>query len=414
MFSQYTGQSSGSNTSGVDSTLLSMLRQLKDKFSATKTEVSRWTVIQDDLLLKVRQFLDCISNSTVVQKLMAQSQTANVEVREIAKGIAMLSRQATQRLKKDREGVDRTRFHMIDFQAMTGDLTNLLSLYESSLASSQKAVGTGEEANGLTEQISGTKSAASRSKKSLASLADGFATLWKAYKNGSNGPPSPTSATPPLQSSVSPQKPQAQLEEEQVEGFAAENYKPPDIKSGKSKIEDGDVRINSRYGWTAMGTDSEGATLTLRLPIIRDISSIQIQNGIFRKVQTAPAAKPSVSPPPAAVTPGAFIPPVQLPCGLALAACNGSTEQTAQALADLIDWSTLLKKNPPEKFLKRPPVRFLFDLIKYIGEIVTVQTSGKFKFLPDSLLQADWETVSATKQSKIDFMQEVATLIILD
>ena len=73
----------------------------------------------------------------------------------------------------------------------------------------------------------------------------------------------------------------------------------------------------------------------------------------------------------------------------------------------MLDWSTLLKKNPPEKFLKRPPVRFLFDLVKYVGEIVMTMTAGKSKFLPESLLQADWEVVSATKQSKIDFMQEV-------
>jgi hypothetical protein len=73
----------------------------------------------------------------------------------------------------------------------------------------------------------------------------------------------------------------------------------------------------------------------------------------------------------------------------------------------VLDWSALLKKNPPEKFLKRPPVRFLFDLVKYIGEVVLMQTTAQAKFLPDKLIQADWDAVSASKQSKIDFMQEV-------
>lgn len=386
-----------------------MLRQLKDKFSATNTEVVRWTTIQDNLLLKLKQFLNCMSDSAVVQQLMIQSQSENFDIREIAKGFAMLSRQAAQRLSKDREAVDRTRFQLIDFQAMNSDLKTLLSIYDQSLSSSPSSIG-GDGSKGLLEQITATQTSVQSSKKSLVSLTDEFTKLLKVYNGGSSGiaPPgtsSPTSGTPPLLHSSSPQRPTAQ-EEESVEGLVAENYKPPETKKGVSKSENGDVRVNSRYGWTRTSSDAEGASLTLCLPIVRDVSAVQIQSGVYRALQTTVvvAAPPSASSGPPAST---SVVPVPLPCGLTMASCSGSTEQTALAFADVLDWSTLLKKNPPEKFLKRPPVRFLFDLVKYVGEIVMTQTAGKSKFLPESLVQADWEAVSATKQSKIDFMQEV-------
>ena len=388
-----------------------MLRQLKDKFSATNTEVVRWTTIQDNLLLKLKQFLNCMSDSSVVQQLMIQSQSENFDIREIAKGFAMLSRQAAQRLSKDREAVDRTRFQLIDFQAMNSDLKTLLSVYDKSLSSSPSTIG-GEGSGGLLEQITATQSSAQNSKKSLVSLTEEFTKMLKVYNGGiggvaSTGVSSPTSGTPPLLHSSSPQRPTAQ-EEESVEGLVAENYKPPETRKGGSKSENSDVRINSLYGWTRTSSDGDGASLTLCLPIVRDVSAVQIQSGVFRALQSTVVAAqlPASSAPPA----GTSIVPVPLPCGLTMASCSGSTEQTALALADVLDWSTLLKKNPPEKFLKRPPVRFLFDLVKYVGEIMMTQTAGKSKFLPESLVQADWEAVSATKQSKIDFMQEVCVI----
>ena len=387
-----------------------MLRQLKDKFSATNAEVVRWTTIQDNLLLKLKQFLNCMSESAIVQQLMVQSQSENLDIREIAKGFAMLSRQAAQRLSKDREAVDRTRFQLIDFQAMNGDLKTLLSIYDKSLSSSLAVIGGDGSSGGLLEQITSTQTSVQNSKKSLVSLTEEFTKMWKIHDGANSGiaptrASSPTSGTPPLLHSSSPQQRSTAQDEESVEGLVAENYKPPETKKGSSKSENGDVRINSRYGWTRTSSDADGATLTLCLPIVRDVSAVQVQSGMFRALQsTVVAAQPPVNSVPPAST---AIVPVPLPCGLTMASCCGSTEQTALALADVLDWSTLLKKNPPEKFLKRPPVRFLFDLVKYVGEIVMMMTAGKSKFLPESLLQADWEVVSATKQSKIDFMQEV-------
>ena len=81
----------------------------------------------------------------------------------------------------------------------------------------------------------------------------------------------------------------------------------------------------------------------------------------------------------------------------------------------MISWTALLKKTPPEKFLNRPPVRFLFDLFQFCGlqsqgpglgsgsgSGVDVDTS---ELLPSTITKADWAVVSATKQTKIDFME---------
>ena len=68
----------------------------------------------------------------------------------------------------------------------------------------------------------------------------------------------------------------------------------------------------------------------------------------------------------------------KLACGIDINSCNGDVDSTAAALDEVISWEALLKKHQPQKHLKRPPVRFLFDLVKHIAERYT-------SFFPDSL-----------------------------
>lgn len=96
------------------------------------------------------------------------------------------------------------------------------------------------------------------------------------------------------------------------------------------------------------------------------------------------------------------LPSVELPCGISLASLEPRVELTSNALGDVIDWTILLKSSAPEKFLKRPPVRFLFDLIRYIGDT----NDG---FLDSTLAFADWATVGVDKASKILFMDNVSS-----
>ena len=91
---------------------------------------------------------------------------------------------------------------------------------------------------------------------------------------------------------------------------------------------------------------------------------------------------------------------VVLPWGVSLASIEPKFELTAIALADVFDWSDLIKSNQLEKFLKRPPVRFLFDLIRFVG-------GNNAGFLDEALSTADLAVVGADKASKIDFMEKV-------
>ncbi len=92
---------------------------------------------------------------------------------------------------------------------------------------------------------------------------------------------------------------------------------------------------------------------------------------------------------------------IKLPCGIGLSDCNGEVDSTISAVGDILDWGILLKKNPPDKFLKRPPVRFLFDLFKHIAD----QYPG---CLPSAIETADWNEVGVSKDSKTAFMDDVS------
>lgn len=100
----------------------------------------------------------------------------------------------------------------------------------------------------------------------------------------------------------------------------------------------------------------------------------------------SPSPSPSLSAP--ALSTAADI---TLECGVNLSNCKGEIDLTAQSLGQVIKWPLLLKKTPPEKFLERPPVRFLFDLFVFCA----VNSPALF---PSSILNADWAVVSASKQ----------------
>lgn len=91
---------------------------------------------------------------------------------------------------------------------------------------------------------------------------------------------------------------------------------------------------------------------------------------------------------------------IRLPCGMGLDDCDGSIEHTVEALSCLIEWEALIKKSAPDKFLKRPPVRFLFDLI-----LLAVEKGGLDVFKDRD--QMNWEVTSSSKTHKLAFMDTV-------
>lgn len=119
------------------------------------------------------------------------------------------------------------------------------------------------------------------------------------------------------------------------------------------------------------------------------------------------------------------LPTLQLPCGLSTsslvalyrqqldassalvpddAAMEAIAKDTAQAMGDLLDWTVLLKQHDPIKFLRRPPVRFLFDLFQHLANQYKCCVSQR---LPVLLTPADWADVAASRETKTAYMDGV-------
>ncbi len=98
---------------------------------------------------------------------------------------------------------------------------------------------------------------------------------------------------------------------------------------------------------------------------------------------------------------------------LTIETVSGNPIDTANALAQVMEWPKLLKKQDPQKFLKRPPVRFLFDLFLHLANI-SVRHNGDGNgtevtwvawLFPAIIRTTSWEVVSKDKSSKIEFMR---------
>ena len=85
--------------------------------------------------------------------------------------------------------------------------------------------------------------------------------------------------------------------------------------------------------------------------------------------------------------------------GIGIEGVSEDMVQTKEMLAEIINWPTLLKSTPPEKLLGRPPVRFLFDLIKLIR-----RTTGFGE--EEEWAAVEWASLKS-KGDKINFMDSV-------
>ena len=169
-------------------------------------------------------------------------------------------------------------------------------------------------------------------------------------------------------------------------------------KTAKSRIErssggDGvqNVAVNSDVCWAvgmkcALSCQKKGEQpfLMLKLKCSKYVTSIVLQGGIISDQNEGDNDVCTVN-------------NVQLPCGVTLSNCDGDVALTSASLGGVISWTALLKKTPPEKFLQRPPVRFLFDLFVHCA----VQYVRLF---PQTLRDAQWDLVGESKQAKLNFM----------
>jgi hypothetical protein len=141
------------------------------------------------------------------------------------------------------------------------------------------------------------------------------------------------------------------------------------------------------------GSDLPFIEITLPQPV--HLSAVTIQGGM------APEGMlPSSTPSSNGATSQSSQQKISLPCSLGFDDCNGSIENTVKLLGDVISWETLIKKNSPEKFLVRPPVRFLFDLINYVARVSSLPVY-------QSPEETSWETVGSNKDTKMAFVDKV-------
>ena len=168
--------------------------------------------------------------------------------------------------------------------------------------------------------------------------------------------------------------------------------------SNRKKVNRAAVGGTESWVITSTSPSSDGVSvddvphIELCLPQEVDVSAISIQGGL---IPSELQRQPSTQSPTQAIT---------LPCGLQLKDCDGSMQHTVDALGSVIDWEELIKKSSPEKFLKRPPVRFLFDLINLVAA-----KGGLNVFTAEP----DWDATSQSKQNKIAFMETVSRVMIL-
>jgi hypothetical protein len=91
--------------------------------------------------------------------------------------------------------------------------------------------------------------------------------------------------------------------------------------------------------------------------------------------------------------------------GVTVANANGDVEHTVAALGSVISWTELLKNTAPEKLLRRPPVRFVFDVFQ------AVHRASGILSLNASVAAMSWDQVGERKQTKITFMDACVGLI---
>eukprot|EP00605_Chrysophyceae_sp_TOSAG23-4_P001084 GSChrysophyteH1.ASY1.ANO1.1189.1 assembled CDS len=161
--------------------------------------------------------------------------------------------------------------------------------------------------------------------------------------------------------------------------------------------------LDGKSGWIASPYQTSESNLQMKLPRSASVSAVHIQGAWgFLSPRRAETLQRHLS-------------DVRLPSvEFNLLNLTGEPTDTASALSVVMEWSSLLKRQDPLKFLKRPPVRFLFDLFKHLATKVAVRMDddGVEKTLfPVQVRESTWEETSKDKASKIQYMRHCIQFI---
>lgn len=427
-----------------DGAASSMLRQLREKVAAMCKEMPQWTGLQDELLERIQRAVVALRSSgsarAILQataKFLVDSSMdpsagagalAKDERRELHRGLNMLRRQLTQKHRQVSQSVAVARKTFVAFDAVRLDLVKLLSIYDSAtapgnLVTTATAEGTEEDpvaveiVQGLAAHAKAMRAKLESGASRLVEIFDRLERVLKDTNAPGRGPRSGAVAEPSDRSQAA--SPSELGEEVSVDNVTLRDCAPELIFAARNPVQAvGSVRasgsdsaaviaIDSPQNWACrLSRFEDNGSLLLVLPRPQVVTALQLQGGMVPGEQAGGATSAGTSvataapTPPVALTGAELLASIALPCGLTLATVEPRHELTAAALADVFDWTALIKSNPPEKFLKRPPVRFLFDLVKFVG-------AGNPGFLSEYLDSADWAAVGADKASKLEFMEKV-------
>lgn len=434
-----------------------MLRQLREKFSVTHRELLKWTALQDQLLSKMRQVNKQLKEAGSTRTIMAQTAqdlrtagdpatepsqsntfapAATVlskdEKRELSKGVSLIRKQVQQKHAKCKQTVATSRKEFVDFESIRADTTKLFALHDGNISAAVAGSKdpTGPEADPAVIEI--TKSLQDLAKgvrgkvtSSLASLREVFQQVEQALRVTLEMSRVQSTASLHGDSAALGSRASPVVEEiVPLEGVQVDNLDMALICNARtsgtqrrsaSALEGVHQGVSSSTAASLIAIDSpnsfacplarlqQSAALVLSLPSTQLVSALQLQGGVTASEpieQNASSASLPAMPPPQQSSGPEPLTSIIMPCGVSLASVEPRYELTSIALADVLDWTALIKSNQPEKFLKRPPVRFLFDLIRFVG-------TNNPGFLDEALDAADWAVVGTDKHSKLDFMEKV-------
>jgi hypothetical protein len=430
--------------------MVSQWRQLKDKLSSTRVETQKWVDMQEKLNRFIAAFLKEISkrHKQLIDQFDAQAttptqpsddpatNTSNLDASvlneddmegEILRGIGLIKKQLKQKLLENVNSKSSNKLGVMEMNTIGNDLTDHLNGFVAAMSQTDGEITSADVASDAILNLEARRDLSSKVESCINALNEIFSVASSASPEKALANPSPT-------------KEKTVMSEEKLQ---ANHYKINPFLGAISVVDtkavkhaNGDfmraITPGSDYCWVAgtkeqrseirrksvepksgSGNGEDESCLEFILRDARAVSGLTLRGGSIHITTHELAAGESnqhedadnnTCADTADISTSTYQSAVTLPSGVTLETCDGETDTTAKAIGDVIQWSALIKKNSPEKFLKRPPVRFLFDLFKFIA-------TSHPNIMPASIGSADWDTVGASKQAKLDFMNEIITFV---
>ncbi len=428
-----------SSTDAVcDRSTVSLWKQLRDRLNTVDSELGKWTPLQDSLNATLdllhREVLSCVQRCEAEDHADDNVQSSaeistedgsGLDRKEFRRGMNLFLKQVKSKVTATSKAIEEARISAIDIVWLQEKLTVLLGAYR--------------DVTYKIEQFS--KSDPSGGGDPAMNESTDAAIIDELIKEYSN-------IEAILESLTRTQASSTRGDDAGAVRLLAAGKCSLCCSSGSalgSEVDSG--CLDGKSGWIASPYQTSESNLQMKLPRSASVSAVHIQGAWGCPVEAAAAAAASQTTTtidskdaesslhghlvqsgsyPALVAPS-FLSPrraetlqrhlsdVRLPSvEFNLLNLTGEPTDTASALSVVMEWSSLLKRQDPLKFLKRPPVRFLFDLFKHLATKVAVRMDddGVEKTLfPVQIRESTWEETSKDKASKIQYMRHCIQFI---